>query len=349
MHTLWYSRRSGSDLLSGSPPGRPQRVPRQDPGRDPSEARRSGLRILVLVGPTGTGKTETALLVARTLGAEIIGCDAVQLYRGLDTATAKATPAEREQVPHHLVDVADPRRDLSLADYVRAAEKAILEITERGRVPLIVGGTGLYLRGLMRGIVPAPPRDPVLRQRLRAMATRFGPARLHRWLGRLDPASAARLPGADTQRIVRALEIALGGRGTWSERLMREGTWKRGAERFDSLKIGLDMDRRLLDGKLRDRVNAFFAAGLVEEVRDLLAAGVQREANAFKAIGYREVLSALETAQDPRQVVEEVFRNTRRYAKRQRTWFRKEPDVIWLDASQGPRVLSERIVGLWGR
>ena len=281
------------------------------------------------------------------LGAEIIGCDAVQLYRGLDVATGKPTPGQRAIVPHHLVDLVDPLEDMTLADYVRAAERAIVEITGRKRVALIVGGTGLYLRGLLRGIIPAPPRDAALRQRLRTMAARFGAARLHRWLRALDPPSAERLPRGDVQRIIRAIEIALSGQGTWSERLMLEGTWRQGVERFDSLKIGLDMDDHLLEPRLRDRVTAFFAAGLVGEVQALLDRGVRREANAFKAIGYREVLSALDGEGDLAGTGEEVFRNTLRYVKRQRTWFRKEPGVVWLDAALGPSALSRRITELW--
>jgi tRNA dimethylallyltransferase len=332
--------------LPGPPPGDRERVPGPGAGRAPAPTRRQRLKLLVIVGPTGTGKTETALIVARRIGGEIVGCDALQVYRGLDTATAKPSASQRALIPHHLVDVADPRRDFSLADYVRAAEKAVREIDRRGSVPLVVGGTGLYLRGLLRGIIPAPDRDAALRDRLRRMSRRFGTARLHRCLRGLDEESANRLPPNDTQRIVRALELALSGE-TWSARLRREGTWAGCAERYDSLKIGLDMDREVLDRRLRDRVEAFFDAGLVDEVRALLEAGVPREANALKAIGYREVIRALESGADPRDEIEEVIRNTRRYAKRQRTWFRREPGLRWLDLSGGPGEAADRIVDLW--
>ncbi len=250
-------------------------------------------------------------------------------------------------MPHHLIDCADPRRDFSLADYVRRADHAIEQIRARGHVPVVVGGTGLYLRGLLRGIVEAPARDPALRERLRGMARRFGTARLHRWLGGLDPASAARLPSGDRQRILRALEIALLGPGTWSDTLREQGTWAAETERYPSLKVALDLPRERLAQRLDRRVERFFAAGLVREVRALLAAGIPPTANAFKAIGYREVLAALDDDPEHPAVVAAVQRNTRRYAKRQRTWFRKELGVTWLDASDGPGSVAGAIVELW--
>ncbi len=206
----------------------------------------------------------------------------------------------------------------------------------------------MYLRGLLQGIVEAPPRDPALRDRLRGMATRHGARRLHRWLRRLDPGSAERLSPGDTQRIVRALEVALSGGPRLSDLLAGGGTWARGLERYAALKIGLELDRRALGERLEARVRGFFAAGLVSEVLDLLRGGVPESANALKAIGYREVLEALRTGLDPESVVEEVVASTRRYAKRQRTWFRKEAGVVWLDASEGPEALADRIVALWG-
>jgi tRNA dimethylallyltransferase len=299
------------------------------------------------VGPTGTGKSETALRVAELVGGEIVGCDALQIYTGLDAATAKPPPESRRRVPHHLVDFADPRRDFNLADYVRAADEAIRGIAARRRVPIVVGGTGMYLRGLLRGVLESPARDEALRERLRRMAGLRGPARLHRFLSRLDPASAARVATGDTQRIVRALELALAGGGTWSERLGRDGTWSLGRERYTSLKVGLDMDREALVLGLAARVDAFFDAGLVEEVRSLLARGVPESANAFKAIGYREVVAAIRAGEDPDASREGVKVRTRRYAKRQRTWFRGERGITWLDAAEGPERLAPRIVALW--
>jgi tRNA dimethylallyltransferase len=285
--------------------------------------------------------------VAVRLDGEIVGCDALQVYRGLDAATAKASPADRRRAPHHLIDVAEPGTPYTLADYVRDAGRAIDSISRRGKVALVVGGTGLYLRGLLRGIVSAPPTDPELRRRLRSMSERFGPPRLHRWLARLDPSSAARLAPADTQRVTRALEIALSGGTTWSERLRHEGTWTSGAERYECVKVGLDLDPDRLDVRLAARIEGFYGAGLIREVRELLESGVPRTANAFKAIGYREVLQALDEDRDPTTVGEEIARNTRRYSRRQRSWFRKESGIVWLDAAAGPRALADRIVELW--
>jgi tRNA dimethylallyltransferase len=245
------------------------------------------------------------------------------------------------------VDVADPLVDFSVADYVRLAEAALAEIASRGHVALVVGGTGMYLRGLLRGLVPAPTRDPRLRRRLRIMAERFGTHRLHRLLARVDPASAQRLARGDTQRVVRALEVAFAGEATWSAALRDLGTWTSGADRFPAIKIGLDMDRETLGRRLDERVDGFYRAGLVEEVRGLLAAGVPPSANAFKAIGYREVLACLERGGSLEEAREETRRSTRRLAKRQRTWFRREGGVVWLDAAGGPESLAARIEAIW--
>jgi tRNA dimethylallyltransferase len=288
------------------------------------------------------------VLVAEAIGGEIVGCDALQLYRGFDAATAKPNPTQRLRVPHHLVDVADPRRDVHLAAWVRAAEAAVTDISRRGKVPIVVGGTGMYLRGLLRGVAPAPPRDERLRARLLRMAARFGADRLHRWLAGLDPPSAARLRPGDTQRVIRGLELALSG-SRWSDLLSAEAGWSSGRERYRAIKVGLDLGREELGRRLDERVDAFFEAGLVDEVRTLLGAGVPPGANAFKAIGYREVLNAIQAGTDPSAVRDAVKRATRRYAKRQRTWFRTEPGMIWLDAAKGPDSLAATIVELWRR
>lgn len=249
---------------------------------------------------------------------------------------------------HHLVDHVDPSHDFNLAEFVRSAERAIAEIAGRGKLPIVVGGTGLYLRGLLRGVVDAPPRDPDLRVRLYTVARRRGTPTLHRMLGRLDPASAERLAPGDTQRIVRAIELASAG-STWSARLRTGGTWASGSDRYPALKIGLDLERDALVRRLDARVDRFFDAGLEAEVRRLLERGVPRSANAFKAIGYREVLAAIDAGRETGDVRDEVKRSTRRYAKRQRTWFRKEPGVVWLDAGLDPRDQAERVIEEWCR
>lgn len=285
--------------------------------------------------------------MAALLGGEIVGCDALQVYRGFDAATAKPTPGERARVPHWLLDVADPRVAYTLADYVRDADAAIAAIRGRGAVPVIVGGTGMYLRGLLKGIVPAPLPDPALRARLRGMASRFGSPRLHRLLVRLDPASAARLSPQDAQRVTRALELALPPGDTWSARLARSGTWAAAGERYGALKFGLEVDREVLSARLAARVDAFFAADLEGEVARLLAEGVPETANAFAGIGYREVLRARTERSEHATVREAILHATRRYAKRQRTWFRGEPGLVWLDGAAGVPALASSIAGAW--
>lgn len=245
------------------------------------------------------------------------------------------------------MDVRDPRLDYSVAEYVRDAEGAIASIAARGRAPVVVGGTGMYLRGLLKGIVELPPRDERVRERLRTLSTRYGPERLWRVLAARDPETARRIPPGDRQRVVRALELVFTDGAAWSARLAEAGTWSRSSERYRTLKFGLAIDRELLAQRLALRVDAFFAHGLVDEVRGLLAQGVPATANAFKAIGYREIVGALSEGRDPEAAREAIVVATRRYAKRQRTWFRREPDVTWLDASAGEGELASRIVSSW--
>jgi len=285
--------------------------------------------------------------VALKIGGEIVGCDALQVYRGFDAATGKPPESDRRRVRHWLIDVADPRRDYSLAEYVRDADAAIADIVARGVVPVVVGGTGMYLRGLLKGVVPSPPRDEALRARLRGLVARFGAPRLHRWLTTLDAESAARVRPEDAQRIVRALELALPDGDSWSVRLLRSGTWALPDERYRALKFGLDVDRERLAARLADRVDAFFAAGLAEEVERLLGEGVPASANAFKGIGYREILSARNEGREPASTREAIVVATRQYAKRQRTWFRKEPGLTWLDGSLPVDALSVTIAASW--
>ena len=277
----------------------------------------------------------------------MVGCDALQVYRGLDAATAKPSAKDRERVPHWLLDIADPRRDYSLAEYVRDADAAIAAILARGSVPVVVGGAGMYLRGLLKGIVAAPARDEALRARLNAQIARFGARRVHRLLATLDPATAQRVPPEDGQRIVRAIELALVSGETWSATLARSGTWSGGQERYRALKFGLDLDREALNSRLAARVGTFFDADLPGEVERLLALGVPESANAFKGIGYREILRARSEGRDPAAMREAIVVATRQYAKRQRTWFRKEPGVVWLDASLGIDALVATVVGAW--
>jgi tRNA dimethylallyltransferase len=250
-------------------------------------------------------------------------------------------------VRHWLIDVADPSRDYSLADYVEDAGRAIASIVEAGRVPIVVGGTGMYLRGLLKGIVPLPPRDEALRARLRTLVGRRGQERVWRVLRARDPDTARRVPPGDRQRLVRALELVFSPGPAWSARLAAEGTWAAAGERYRAVKFGIEVDRAVLADRLATRVESFFAAGLVREVEAVLAAGVPATANALKAIGYREVVAALTEGRDPEGTRAAIVAATRRYAKRQRTWFRGEEGVTWLDADLGEERLTSRIVSAW--
>ncbi len=282
--------------------------------------------LLVVLGPTATGKSAFALAACERFGGEVVSVDSMQVYRGLDRGTAKPGPEERRRAPHHGIDLAEPGQDFSLGDFVRASQEAIRSIQRRGRLAVLVGGTGLYLRGLLKGIVEAPRRDGALRARLVALAERHGTARLHRLLARVDPAAAARMRSGDRQRIVRALEVYVAARRGLSD-LIRDSPF--GPDRYVAVKIGLDMDRETLYRAIDARVGRFFAEGLVDEVRQLRAAGCPDTANAFKALGYRETLRHLRGDLGLEEAIALTRRNTRRYAKRQWTWFRKEEGVAW--------------------
>jgi tRNA dimethylallyltransferase len=291
---------------------------------------------VVIFGPTGTGKTDLACGIADRLDCRLISADAVQVYRGLSAAAAKPR-GEQLRHPWALVDCVDPQQDFDLGRWVRAAESELARAERDGRHALVVGGTGLYIRGLIKGVDAAPPRNDLVRERLRDLAERHGTPFLHRVLSRLDSESAGHLTPRDRQRLIRALEVRLVTGRTPGE--IHRWRW-RGPDRTDVLRIGLRIERELLHERIDRRVEAFFADGLIEEVRGLLGEGVPRSANALKAIGYREVVEWLGAQQDgprrpcdsQRQLIRIVQRNTRRYAKRQMTWFRSERPTAWLDA-----------------
>lgn len=291
--------------------------------------------LLVIAGPTGVGKSDLAVALAERFGGEVLGADSMQVYRGLDAGTAKPSPEARRRVAHHLIDHVDPRRDYSAGDYAHDADAVIAGIASRGRVPVVAGGTGLYLRALLRGLVEAPRRQPELRERLNRIAERRGPATLHRLLRRRDPAAAERIAPADRQRLVRALEVALAGERSLARLI---DSHRFADERYPAVRVGVDMDDALLVARLERRVRDMFADGrLLREVEALLAAAVSPRANAFKALGYREVM-AWRRGEIPRAELEErTLRNTRRYVKRQRTWFRREGGFRWFCLGGDPR------------
>jgi len=287
--------------------------------------------LVVIIGPTGVGKSALAVNLALALGGGLISADAMQVYRGFDLGTAKPDAATQARVRHELVDVADPRHDFSAGDFVRAADHAVSRLRQDGLRPIMVGGTGFYIRAFLGGLFPGPRRSDSLRARLRARAGSRGSAYLLRLLARLDPGSARRLGAGDTQRLIRALEVLFLSGEPLSQHLARDGggIWER-PERYDAVKIGLRMEKARLVARLEDRAQAFYNAGLVAEVRRLLAAGIPPEANAFKGIGYRESLAVVRGECSESEARQRTVNATRRYAKRQMTWFKREPGLHWL-------------------
>jgi tRNA dimethylallyltransferase len=299
----------------------------------------------VVLGPTGAGKSDLALAIAHALGGEIVNFDSVQVYRGFDIGSAKLGPTEREGVPHHLIDIVEPTALFTAGDYARAAEAAVGEISSRGRVPILVGGTGFYLRGLLQGLSPGPVRDEALRRRL-LERERKRPGALHRILARLDAESARRIHPHDRNKTLRALEVRLIEGEPLASIFEREKTPLRG---FRPVKIGLDPPRDLLYARLNERALRMFHPqaphhGLADEVRVLLAAGVPPEAKPFESLGYKQVLRMLAGDVTEEQALELTRQETRRYAKRQMTWFRKEAGVHWItDFGDSPRAQAEAL------
>jgi len=282
--------------------------------------------LIAIVGPTAAGKSALALRLARRHHGEIVSCDSLAVYRGLDIGSAKPTVAERGGVPHHLVDVVDPGDDFSAADYGRLGRRALREITARGRLPIVVGGTGLYLKALLHGLFAGPSRDPALRGRLEAIAERFGDARLHRLLSRVDPAAAARIPVRDRVRIVRALEVFRQTGRPISE-LHRGGSEP--LEGYSVLVVGIAPERAALGAAVQRRTDEMLERGLVDEVRGLLARGYPSDLRPLQAIGYRQAVMVATGSASLEEARRDMVQATLRFAKRQMTWFRHQADVRW--------------------
>jgi tRNA dimethylallyltransferase len=278
-------------------------------------------RLLALVGPTATGKTALAVELAERIGAEVVNADSMQLYRGMDVGTAKATVAERRGVPHHVLDVWEVTERASVAAYQRLARSAVESITARGRVPLLVGGSGLYVRAVVDQL-DFPGTDPDLRARLEAELAAAGPATLHMRLSEVDPVAARGILPSNGRRLVRALEVVeLTGRPF-------AATLPAPAERYDTVQIGLD--RADLDERVAARVDRMWAAGLVAEVWALEQLGLRDGPTASRALGYQQVLGYGDTP----EARERTVTATRRFVRRQRSWFRRDPRVRWLDAGE---------------
>jgi tRNA dimethylallyltransferase len=283
-------------------------------------------RVVCLVGPTASGKTALATELALALDAEIVSADSRQVYRGLDVGTAKPTLAERRLVPHHCLDLVDPGEPFDAAQFRAAATAALADVHGRGRVALVVGGTGLWLRVLLRGLCPAPPRAPAVRAALRALAARRGLPELHRHLRAIDPAAAARIHARDAVRIERALEVAFASGRRLSDWQATHGFAE---SPYDALLIGLDVPSHLLDERIAVRAQAMVAGGFVAEVRALRARGLPETAAAWASVGYRELRAFVDGTCDLDAATLALVRATRRFARRQRTWFRAEPGIVW--------------------
>ncbi len=287
-------------------------------------------RLAVLCGPTAVGKTAVAVALAERMGAEIVAADSRTVYRGAEVGTAKPTPDERGRVRHHLLDVADPGEAFTLADYQRLAQQALADIRARGRLPLLVGGTGLYIRAVVDGFsLPPVPPDHALRAALEADEHGHGPGHLHARLAVLDPAAAARIHPHNLRRVIRAMEVVLRTGRPISTQQRQGGGAVAGAVAM----VGLAMERTQLYRRVDARVEAQMASGLEAETRRLLDRGVPLTAPIMQALGYKEMAGWLTGAYDEAEAIRRLKRNTRRYAKRQLTWFRRDVRILWVDAT----------------
>ncbi|MEO8051672.1 MAG: tRNA (adenosine(37)-N6)-dimethylallyltransferase MiaA [Acidobacteriota bacterium] len=280
--------------------------------------------LLIAAGPTGSGKSALAICLAHKFGGEIVNCDSLQLYRGFDIGTAKTPPGDRRGVPHYLFDVLAPQESYSAGEYAREARKVISEIAGRGRLPVVVGGTGFYLRALLEGLPVLPARDERLRDRLLEREQRR-PGSLHRLLTRLEPAASSRIHAHDVQKTMRALEVRL-----LTQRALPPPAEATALQGYTVIKLGLDPDRAALHQRLETRTRAMFESGLIEEVKGLLAAGATGDEKPFEALGYKQALLHLRGALTLEQALESTIVETRQYSKRQRTWFRRDPEIRWL-------------------
>jgi len=289
------------------------------------------------VGPTGVGKTEVGIYLAEHLQGEIVNFDSVQVYRYLDIGTAKPTPEERKRAAHHLVDFLEPDEEFNAARFVSMADQVIADLWKRGKQPILVGGTGLYLKALLHGLFEVGDVSEI-RERLRARLKNQGLAILYEELKRLDPETAAKLPPTDRVRITRALEVYYATGKPFSV-LAREHAFAE--RRYPCLKIGLSMSREELYRRLDVRVDRMLATGLLDEVKRLLEMGFSPQLKPLRAIGYRHLIAYLKGEITFEEAVRQMKRDTRHYAKRQLTWFRADPEVIWFRPEEKEKILIE--------
>ncbi len=293
--------------------------------------------LVAIVGPTGVGKTEVGIFVAENVGGEIVNFDSVQVYKYLNIGTAKPTPEERRRVPHHLIDFLDPNEPFNAATFVELADKAISEIASREKRPILVGGTGLYLKALIHGLFEVGDVSEI-RKSLKARLESEGLKALYKELKEIDPETAARLPERDWVRILRALEVYYATGKTFSQ-LAKEHAFSQ--RRYPCLKIGLYIDRKELYRMLDERVDKMLRAGLLEEVKELLKRGFDPTLKPLRSIGYRHLIAYLKGEVDLQEAIRLMKRDTRRYAKRQLTWFRADPEIKWFTPFEKEKVLQE--------
>ena len=285
--------------------------------------------ILVIVGPTAVGKTDIAIAVAKEVDGEIISADSMQIYKGLDIGTAKPTVDERQGIPHHMIDVITPDQEFSVADYQANVEEILKELNRQNKTPILTGGTGLYIRAVLEGFVFYPKgRDESLRLKLQKIAESEGNIALHRQLGKVDPDTAKRLHPNDQRRVIRALEVYHSTGQPLSRHLEVQ---EQQPPRFPSTKFGLLRHRQRLYERINSRVDLMMEKGLLDEVRRLLDHGLDNSATAMQALGYKEVVGHLQGEYGLEEAIRLIKRDTRRYAKRQLTWFRRDRNIMWLD------------------
>ncbi len=301
--------------------------------------------LIVLVGPTASGKTSLALRLAEKFNGEIVSCDSVAVYREMEIGTAKPTHEERALIQHHMIDIAWPNEACTAGDYSRQAREALTGISERGHVPIIAGGTGLYLRALIDGLFPAPPQKPGQRERLRKLSKIRGSAYMHRLLTRLDAAAAAAIHVNDVSKVVRAIEVSLAAAGPLTKQ------WQKGRDALTGyriLRFGLNPPRDRLYERINERAAAMFDRGLIEETERLIAR-YGRDCRPLTSLGYAEATAVLQNELTREQAVAEAQQGHRNYAKRQLTWFRRESNIHWLEGCGSDSDITDQATHLVAR
>jgi tRNA dimethylallyltransferase len=287
-------------------------------------------RLVAIVGPTATGKSALAIALARRFGGEVVSCDSTAVYRGFDIGTDKVPRSEQQGIPHHMVDVADPTEEYSAARYAREAAAVIRDVTARGKLPILAGGTGFYYRALTRGLFEGPGRDEPLRRRLERVAVRRGPEYLHRWLARIDAPSAERIQAPDVKRVVRALEVWMLTGQPLTDHFARTAS---PLPEYEVCAFALQIPADDTAARVERRVHAQFDQGLLDEIRGLLARGVPETALPFTGLVYRQALEHLHGVRGEAETRELIVRENRKYSRRQLIWFRKEPNLRWIHAA----------------